>query len=436
MRKIISSLALCLLAMAAACSTLLAAGPGGLTPDWVLSYHSGGMELADAFVGVGSLPISGQEPTRDEHRAARDVAIQDLCFKLSVTVESELRQVVSEADDASSTNVTSSLMVATRQTFSGLDERSSWTDVQKREHWVLVSIDKARALEQLREDGFLRKVKEYMRAESDELKQGQQMLLAAIRRSQEAQAAQVEQMERLRTHLDGKIEHAGNETRAQYAELAEQIAQLTAMVGRMQASQGDMGRIMAVSREIDGGLTRVNGAIGQDYTLALMRDDLANDGGRLEVSIDPDKGDGGEYREGEPISFLVRANRDCYIKVLYLTAGQVGQVAMLLFPNIHSRDNFIRAGQVVRVPDNDSLIISPPFGRDTITVVAQEAQFSNLEEEMRQALAGPEALASADMAVQLRSAGSVRGISVQAFSALENEVAAASDTCFITTRRR
>jgi hypothetical protein len=76
------------------------------------------------------------------------------------------------------------------------------------------------------------------------------------------------------------------------------------------------------------------------------------------------------YAAGESMTVAVKADRNCYLYLLYFGAGnQVG----LLFPNEYHRDNRIPANTVVTVPSPASdfnIVARPPFGKEYLLAVA------------------------------------------------------------------
>ena len=77
------------------------------------------------------------------------------------------------------------------------------------------------------------------------------------------------------------------------------------------------------------------------------------------------------YREGETVSFLVRAEADCYLVLLdHQSDGQT----VILYPNSLHPDSFIRKGEQVRVPSGSdagfALVVGEPFGDDRIEAIA------------------------------------------------------------------
>ena len=92
-------------------------------------------------------------------------------------------------------------------------------------------------------------------------------------------------------------------------------------------------------------------------------------GEELKVDVWVDRPDG-IYREGDSIKIFVRANKECYIQLVYYDAQ--GN-AILVFPHKLEWNNKIEANKVYRVPGN--FVIEPPFGREILKVFASEKPF-------------------------------------------------------------
>jgi hypothetical protein len=74
-------------------------------------------------------------------------------------------------------------------------------------------------------------------------------------------------------------------------------------------------------------------------------------------TVTPDVLDG-IYRDGNYMSFLVYASQDCYFKITHVDVNGNTQVIYPVSPN---DNNFIRAGQTRRIPDNTRFRMGPPF---------------------------------------------------------------------------
>jgi len=90
-------------------------------------------------------------------------------------------------------------------------------------------------------------------------------------------------------------------------------------------------------------------------------------GGPLAVQVWTDRD---VYREGDHIRIFIKANQDCYVRVVHVSAE--GQILQLL-PNPLRSDHFCRKETVVQIPgpeDAFQLEVIPPFGREEIVVFA------------------------------------------------------------------
>jgi hypothetical protein len=88
-----------------------------------------------------------------------------------------------------------------------------------------------------------------------------------------------------------------------------------------------------------------------------------------------DKGNGAVYREGEKLYVNVRAEVDCYLKLIYLDAG--GN-SVVIFPNSFQRDTRIRGGRTYQIPDDHAAFdfqIQEPFGAETLVAFASTNPF-------------------------------------------------------------
>ncbi len=113
--------------------------------------------------------------------------------------------------------------------------------------------------------------------------------------------------------------------------------------------------------------------------LALLKDDKANSD--LKVVVWTDRGDGGVYKEKEKLLIYVKANKECYVKVIYHDAlGNNIQV----FPNqLSGKPDKIAANTVYTIGGKDSkfeFVVSEPFGTELIKAFASTEPFSEFEQ--------------------------------------------------------
>ena len=109
----------------------------------------------------------------------------------------------------------------------------------------------------------------------------------------------------------------------------------------------------------------------------------------------------------------------------------------MLFPNEHDRDNWLPAGENKIIGKHGELEIRPPFGKDVVTVVASEKQFTDIEENLKRAPGTYYSVVTGNT----RDAIRVRGLGVVQPATREYPGSAqpsdsgrvASDTCFIVS---
>lgn len=79
------------------------------------------------------------------------------------------------------------------------------------------------------------------------------------------------------------------------------------------------------------------------------------------------------YHAGECINIFLKSNKDFYARVIYVNAQ--GDILQLL-PNQLRKDNYLKGGQVVAIPDaidGFKLKVGPPYGKEKIIVYASSA---------------------------------------------------------------
>lgn len=100
----------------------------------------------------------------------------------------------------------------------------------------------------------------------------------------------------------------------------------------------------------------------------------------LSVNVWTDKK---EYKNNEKIKIYVKGNKPFYARVVYKDAG--GNMVQLL-PNPYRNDNYFNGGVIYEIPsgnDRFDLDVSPPFGKENITVYSSTSPIGdiNLEAE-------------------------------------------------------
>jgi len=105
-----------------------------------------------------------------------------------------------------------------------------------------------------------------------------------------------------------------------------------------------------------------------------------SDSSAFRVQLWTTRGAGATYLDGEDLVVDLTASRDCYIKIYHIDVN--GRVSLIL-PNQYSRDNFIRGGQVYRIPPPGApyrFLLGKPYGVEFIKVIASTRPFSDIEE--------------------------------------------------------
>jgi hypothetical protein len=73
------------------------------------------------------------------------------------------------------------------------------------------------------------------------------------------------------------------------------------------------------------------------------------------------------------MSMQIYSARDCYFRVIHV---DVNGNTKVIYPAADIDNNFIRAGQTRRIPDNFSFLLEPPFGEELILVAAYDRPFN------------------------------------------------------------
>lgn len=425
------------------------------TPVWIQTHLDGTLNISGVYHGVGFAAYKGNAPDYDVMRLAKDRALDELCYGLSVSLKSKFENRIVETGDYEEQQVTSSLFVSTRKVMSGVEEKKNWRDSKRHRYWVLVTIDKKKADRQLQEQKFINEVVDRLENKQEEILKGIKKISLLLNQNVKLYADRMQHFEKLLATIDKKVSDAGLETKNEYAHIRQEIKELehnrrkqSERMESMQHVQGQqMAELMYQNKILQDLLRQISGEIQQDYFLALTDDDVKRKEtpSKLWVEIKPQKGQGADYYAGEKIRFRVRASSDCYIKVIYLTSLEKNRsdekrMNILLFPNEHDRDNWIRADQTKVIGEHGELEIQPPFGKDVVTVVASEKQFADVEENLKRA-AG---LYYSTVTGNTRDAIRVRGMGVVTPATSPDtgsggpSVAGtvASDTCFIVSHPR
>jgi len=416
-------------------------------PRWLREHMAGTFELPGLYYGISSVSFKGENPAYEEKKLARDRAVNDLCYRLSVSVQSSFKELLGQRGAFSDQEVESSLFVTTRLALSGVEPQEDWTDQKDHLYWIIVTVDKEKADKEAAQQNFINQVINRLEGKQDEVLKGIKTIEEVLSQRFTAYEGQVAQLTGLVETIDSKIEHAGAQTKQEYASIQTQIKHLEQAF--LKGQNATMAELTQQNKVLYDLLGKISQRIGKDYFLSLSADDVKyqQENPEFRVRIEPDKGQGADYYHGEKIRFRVRASRDCYIKVIYLSssaeeAGTERRMNIMLFPNTHDRDNRIRAGETTVIGRHEELEIRPPYGKDVVTVVASQTKFQDLEETLKQAQGRyyVEVTSNTRGAITMRSRGI--GLVEPASSTLESDhipipaSSVATDTCFIVSHSR
>ncbi|KPA08764.1 conserved hypothetical protein, secreted [Candidatus Magnetomorum sp. HK-1] len=392
-------------------------------PDWIVTP----LNDSTQYYGMSSARFSGSEPHYDIKEKAKDRAIKDLSYSLSVSIQSIFEEHLSAYSDDS---VKSSLMLSARLVLDGIKTKHSWADCKNHDYWVLVVIDKEQADKQVKRQQFIKQVLDRLKSDQDEIKKGVQMIAEISRQRMKRIDNYFKQLNQLSKSIDQKIEAAGEQSSKDYKKLIQQIDLLTQRLNQFQ-NQKDLKIQNFINKQQSffTEMSKINGKIQSDYLLNYLNNDISNTSSDLNIQITPLKGQGSDYYEGERIMFKVTGNQVCFIKVLYVQSN--GDETLLL-PNVHDQNNYLKTGQPLIVGKLGELVVMPPFGQDTVTVVASKTQFLNIENQLKKAAKSQMAyvtrsLKSPAHALQTRAIGVGSPLKTNSF---------ATDSCFIVSHNK
>lgn len=431
---------------------------GAYPPKWLQDHLGGSLKIDGVYYGVSFASFKGKAPDYRAMRLAKDRALDELSYQLSVSVKSDFETRILKKGKFEEEQVASSLFVSTRKILSGIKEQDRWTDREKGRYWVLLTIDRRKAEQQVEQQKFANEVVNRLEYKQDEISEGINKIASVLDRHLSAYSARMEHYDKLLKTIDKKVGAAGDQTKGEYEYIRQAIQGIEnrqkeydeKMAGAQSRQEKQIAALMRQNKMFQQLLTQLSGKIQQDYFLALTDDDLKHSAlnPEFQVQIESAKGPGANYYNKEKIRFHIRATRDCYIKVIYLSStdedsGSLKKMNTLLFPNIHDKNNWIGTDQTKIIGRYEELEVQPPFGKDVITVVASERQFSDLEEIFSAADGGyyTEVTANTRGAIQVRTRGinvvqTVNGTGSGSNSGPGRKSGVASDTCFIVSHPR
>jgi len=428
---------------------------GSYPPTWINDYQNGSLKQAGFYHGVSFAEFKSNTPGYDDMRLAKDRALDELCYQLSVSVKSKFKESLSQQGDFNEQHVASSLFVSTRKTLSGIKQKAKWTDNKKQRYWVLVVIDRKNADRQVKQQKFINEVVDRLENKQDEILKGTKEIANILNRNMKAFDNRMVQLQDLLKAIEKKTDASGENTRKEYADIRNQIEQLertrkqhlNQIENTQQRQNQKIDELISQNEEFKNLLNQIAGSIKNDYFLALTDDDVKHSGksSRFNVRIESEKGQGADYYNGEKIKFNIKATQDCYIKVIYLsTAGKdrkTQTVNTLLFPNVHDQNNRLMAGETKVIGKLGELEVQPPFGKDVVTVIASKKQFTDIKETLQKAEGGyySKTVSSTRGAVAFRGIGVVQPATLPVGTQYPGTTTAtqtATDTCFIVSHLR
>jgi len=414
-------------------------------PQWLQRHIDGTLKMPGVYHGVSFAEFDGTTPNYEAMRLAKDRALDELCYHLSVSIQSSFKDSIVKQGNFEQQAITSSLFVSTRKVLSGIQERDKWTDPKKQRHWVILVIDKTTADDQMKKQQFINEVVDRLEHKQDEILKGIKQIATMLNQNMKVYQDRMQHLTQLMENLDTKMGSAESQTKQSYESIRQEILRVeknskayeASVQGWQQQQSQKIDELMLQNAQLKQLMLKLSARIKDDYFLALSDDDVAkkSDDPDFRVEIKPDRGQGASYNNGDKIRFRLTATRDCYVKVIYLSSMGSGsararKMNTLLFPNAWDRNNRLTAGQIKIIGSLNELEIQAPFGKDVITVIASERQFSDLEQTLRNADQGyfSEVTNNTDDAINLRT----RGIGFSATPAAYGAVP--SDTCFIMSR--
>jgi len=423
------------------------AAQAAFRPDWLQRHVDGTLKLSGVYHGVSFADYAGTSPDYADLRLARDRALDELCYQLSVSIQSSFKDSNVKQGDYEEQAITSSLFVSTRKVLSGIAEKDNWTNPKKRRHWVLLIIDKASADDQMKQQQVINEVIDRLEHKQDEILKGIKQIAGMLNQNMQVYRDRMQQLTQLMQNLDTKMGAAESKTRQSYESIRQEILRVEqnskayeqSVQGWQRRQNQKIDQLMLQNAQMKKLMLQLSARIRDDYFLALSDDDVAKKSAHpdFRVEIIPDRGQGASYRNKDKIRFRLTATRDCYVKVIYLSslggdAARARKMNTLLFPNAWDRNNRLTAGQTKIIGSMGELEVEAPFGKDVITVMASETQFTDLQQTLSGSGQGyvSEVTDNTGDALNLRT----RGIGVVGSGSPAAAGAVASDTCFIVSR--
>jgi hypothetical protein len=401
-------------------------------PLWVEKSHQGNLTSDSAYFGVGSADYKGQDPDHECQLLSKNRALDDLSYQLSVSITSELKDNLSQKGKYSKEQVSSSLFVSTRKVLSGIKVHEKWNDSEAQRYWVMLSIDKDQAERQIQQQDFANEVAQRLEDKQASIDNGIKTLKAILKANASKNDERIQDMEALLVRLNKKFDSIEKRPQTGYEDFFKRFQTIETQQKNEDLSQNQTTKLDLLIRQnqfLTQKITQLSDSVHEDHFLAMVEDDVQNQAlnHALEVTISPQRGAYATYVAGDTIRFVVTANHDCYIKVIYLSTidrdhHNETRQNTLIFPNAHDKNNFIKANQPMLIGRYDELEVQPPFGKDVVTVVASPTQFDDIQDLLQES--GGEYYAYTTDSI--RGAVKARGIGAKKD--------AVTDTCFIISK--
>jgi hypothetical protein len=97
---------------------------------------------------------------------------------------------------------------------------------------------------------------------------------------------------------------------------------------------------------------------------------------KWKFTVTPDVLDG-IYYNNDLMAMQIYSERDCYFRIIHIDVNGNTQV---IYPTSANDNNFIRAGQIRRIPDNTRFRMGPPFGEEIILAAAYDRPFTSSQQ--------------------------------------------------------
>jgi hypothetical protein len=167
--------------------------------------------------------------------------------------------------------------------------------------------------------------------------------------------------------------------------IGKQLGVQTLIYGKI-TRLGEEYRLVVYATDVEGAVSRIRSAqVLPDLRFKAllknpsgrtpetgMADALYSDAGNSwRFTVQTDKSNG-EYHDGEYMTLQIYSERDAWFKVTHIDVDGNVQV---IYPLSSSDNNFIKAGETRRIPDNTRFRMTKPYGEETILVAAYKESF-------------------------------------------------------------